>query len=198
MAKRRVEYVFLRRKAIRMSNRGDEISSHFALGTSIQAPKNVLSSNKATSDRGRWEIGGDCLRRESMSTYEVVTAKKLSKRLTFSPAVRAGNLLFISGTTAVNDEGEIVGPGDIAAQARYIYEKFGRLLATVGAGFEHIVQTTEYITTTENYRKTADIRREVFKGPFPTATGVIVQGLLREGALIEISAVAVLPEKIGS
>ncbi len=133
-----------------------------------------------------------------MSTYEVVTAKKLSERLTFSPAVRAGNLLFISGTTAVNDEGEIVGPGDIAAQSRYIYEKFGRLLATVGAGFEHIVQTTEYITTTENYRKTADIRREVFKGTFPTATGVIVQGLLREGALIEISAVAVLPEKIGS
>jgi enamine deaminase RidA (YjgF/YER057c/UK114 family) len=55
------------------------------------------------------------------------------------------------------------------------------------------VQTTDYISTTENYRKTADVRREFFKGPFPTATGVIVKGLLREGALIEISAVAVLP-----
>ena len=52
----------------------------------------------------------------------------------------------------------------------------------------------EYIVTTENYRGTADVRRAVFRPPYPTATGVIVAGLLRPGALIEISAVAVLPE----
>ena len=56
------------------------------------------------------------------------------------------------------------------------------------------MQTTEYVTTTENYGKTAEVRREFFKGRFPTATGVIVAGLLREGALIEISAIAVLPD----
>jgi hypothetical protein len=56
-----------------------------------------------------------------------------------------------------------------------------------------IVQTTDYITTTEGYRATADVRREVFGTKFPAATGVIVAGLLREGALIEISAIAVLP-----
>ena len=128
-----------------------------------------------------------------MSTYDVVTAPKWPKSFTFSPAVRAGNLLFISGTTASDENGKIVGPGDIVAQTRYIYEKFGTLLASVGAGFEHIAQTTEYITTSENYRKTADVRREIFKGRFPASTGVIIKGLLREGALIEISAVAVLP-----
>ena len=78
-------------------------------------------------------------------------------------------------------------------QTRYIYRKFARLLAAAGAGFEHVVQTTEYITTTENYHRTADVRREFFRPPYPTATGVIVAGLLREGALIEISATAVLP-----
>ena len=128
-----------------------------------------------------------------MSTYDVVTAPKWPKSFTFSPAVRAGNLLFISGTTASDENGKIVGPGDIVAQTRYIYEKFGKLLASVGADFEHIAQTTEYITTSENYRKTADVRREIFKGRFPASTGVIIKGLLREGALIEISAVAVLP-----
>ncbi len=129
-----------------------------------------------------------------MGVYEVVTGtKSWPERFTFSPAVRVGNLLFISGTTATDESGKIVAPGDIVAQTRYIYQKFGKLLAAVGAGFEHIVQTTEYITTTENYRKTAEVRREIFKGPFPTATGVIVKGLLREGALIEISAVAALP-----
>jgi enamine deaminase RidA (YjgF/YER057c/UK114 family) len=45
----------------------------------------------------------------------------------------------------------------------------------------------------DNYRKTADVRREFFRPPYPAATGVQVKGLLREGALIEIKALAVLP-----
>ena len=130
-----------------------------------------------------------------MPPYDVITGPSpWPTRYTFSPAVRAGNLLFISGTTAGDESGRIVGAGDIVAQARYIFQKLGRLLEAAGAGFEHIVQTTEYVTTTENYAKTAAVRREFFKERFPTATGVIVAGLLREGALIEISAVAVLPD----
>jgi len=127
-----------------------------------------------------------------MAAHEMVTGGAWPERYTFSPAVRAGNLLFISGTTAGDESGAIVGPGDIVAQTRYIYEKFRRILTAAGAGFEHVVQTTEYITTTEHYARTAAIRRELFTPPYPTATGVIVAGLLREGALIEISAIAVL------
>lgn len=113
---------------------------------------------------------------------------------TFSPAVRVGNLLFISGTTATDERGEIVGRGDIVAQTRHIYRKFEQLLAAAGASLYDIVETTEYVTTTENYKGTAGVRRELLGGaPYPTATGVVVAGLLREGALIEISAVAVLP-----
>ena len=130
-----------------------------------------------------------------MPAYEVITGPSpWPARYTFSPAVRAGNLLFISGMTAGDESGKIVGPGDIVAQTRYIFEKLATLLAAAGGGFEHIVQTTEYVTTTENYGKTAEVRREFFKERFPAATGVIVAGLLRAGALIEISAIAVLPD----
>ncbi len=128
-----------------------------------------------------------------MAVIEFVSAGAWPERYVFSPALRAGNLLFISGTTAGDETGKVVGPGDIVAQTRYIYQKMAKLLAAAGAGFEHVVQTTEYVTTTENYRRTADVRREFFGPPYPTATGVVVTGLLREGALIEISAVAVLP-----
>jgi enamine deaminase RidA (YjgF/YER057c/UK114 family) len=114
-------------------------------------------------------------------------------RYTFSPAIRAGNLLFIAGTTATDENGRVVAPGDIVGQSRYIYQKFARILAEAGAGFEHVVETTEYITTAESYKQTADVRREFFKPPYPAATGVIVKGLLREEAVIEIKAVAVLP-----
>ena len=123
----------------------------------------------------------------------MVSAGAWPERYTFSPAVRTGNLLFISGTTATDESGAIVAPGDIVGQTRYIYRKFAALLSAAGGGLEHIVETTEYVTTTENYRGTADVRRELFQPPYPAATGVIVKGLLREGALIEISAVALLP-----
>jgi len=127
--------------------------------------------------------------------FEVITADQpWSDRYTYAPAVRVGNLFFISGTTATDENREIVGPGDIAAQCRYIYQKFEVLLNSVGATCSDIVQTVDYLTTTENYRATAEVRRELFPGAKTTATGVIVAGLLREDALIEISAIAVLPE----
>ena len=114
-------------------------------------------------------------------------------RLTFSPGViNEGKMLFISGMMAVDDQGNIVGRGDIAAQTRVIYEQMGRILEAAGADFDDVVKTTEYILTTENYRATADIRREFFKKDFPAATGVIVAGLLRPEALIELDAIAVI------
>ena len=129
-----------------------------------------------------------------MAAFEVITGPgPWPARYTFSPALRAGNLLFISGTTATDERGDLVAPGDIVAQTRVILRKFQRLLEAADGSMEHIVQTTEYITTTEHYRGTAEVRREFFRAPYPTATGVIVAGLLREGAVIEISAVAVLP-----
>jgi aminoacrylate peracid reductase len=125
---------------------------------------------------------------------EAISVRPWPERYTFSPAVRNGNLLFISGTTATDEHQQIVGRGDIVAQTRQIFRTFEAILTVAGGSLRDIVETTEFITTTENYRKTAEVRREVFGGPpYPAATGVIVAGLLREGALIEISAIAVLP-----
>lgn len=113
-----------------------------------------------------------------------------SEKFTFVPALRVGDTIWISGTTGTDDNSLIVAPGDIVEQTRQIFRKFERLLNSVGASCDDIVSTTDFITTTENYKKTAIVRREFFKKGFPTSTGVIVAGLLREGALIEISAVA--------
>ena len=114
-------------------------------------------------------------------------------RFTFSPGVvKEGKMLFISGITATDDHGNIVGKGDICAQTRVIFEAIDKILKAAGATFDDVVKTVDYITTTENYRATAEIRREFFKKDFPAATGVIVAGLLRPDALIEIDAIAVI------
>jgi enamine deaminase RidA (YjgF/YER057c/UK114 family) len=130
-----------------------------------------------------------------MAVYQRIAPAKWSDKMTFSPAVRAGRLLFISGTTAVDDNREVVGKGDIVAQTRFIFQKFEKLLKEAGASFDNIVETTEYFLTLEDYNRTAEVRREFFKGPpYPAATGVLVAGLIREHALIEIKATAVLED----
>jgi enamine deaminase RidA (YjgF/YER057c/UK114 family) len=123
----------------------------------------------------------------------VVPASGWSDKFTFSPAVRAGNLLFISGMTAADRNGRIVGENDIVRQTEYIYEKMAAVLTAAGAEFSNVVETTEYYTDQRDYDKTAAVRRKVFGGPpYPAATGVRVAGLIRPGALIEIKATAVL------
>ena len=129
-----------------------------------------------------------------MPTYQsVVPNDKWPARYTFSPATRVGNLVFLSGTTGTDDEGNIVGSGDIVAQTRRIFEKFSLILQSVGGSLSNIVETTDYVLSLDEYRKTAALRRELFKGPpWPAATGVVVAGLIREGALIEIKGIAAL------
>jgi enamine deaminase RidA (YjgF/YER057c/UK114 family) len=130
----------------------------------------------------------------SMPTYQsVVPNDKWPARYTFSPATRVGNLVFLSGTTGTDDEGNIVGPGDIVAQTRRIFEKFALILQSAGGDLSNIVETTDYVLSLEEYKKTAALRRELFRGPpWPAATGVVVAGLIREGALIEIKGIAAL------
>ena len=123
---------------------------------------------------------------------EAVIAGAWSDRYTYVPALRVGNTVWLSGTTGTDDTGVITAPGDIVEQTRQIFRKFEALLKAVGGSCDDIVQTTDFYTTTENYRATATVRREFFKTARPTSTGVQVAGLLREHALIEISAVAVL------
>lgn len=111
---------------------------------------------------------------------------------TYAPAMRVGNTVWLSGTTGTDDSGKITAPGDIVEQTRQIFRKFEALLNAAGGSCEDIVQTNDYFVTTANYKGTAAVRREFLKGATPASTGVLVAGLLREGALIEISAVAVL------
>ena len=128
-----------------------------------------------------------------MPVFERIATGPWADKITFSPAVRAGRMLFISGTTAVDENRNVVGKGDIVAQTRFIFQKFARILEQSGASFDNVVETTEYFLTLEDYARTAEVRREFFSGPpYPAATGVLVAGLIREHALIEIKATAVL------
>jgi enamine deaminase RidA (YjgF/YER057c/UK114 family) len=115
---------------------------------------------------------------------------------TFSPAVEAGRLLFVSGTTAWDPaSGELVGPGDVAAQAEHVYGQIARICEAAGGSIADLVKTVEYVSTEgmARYREVGAVRERVLGRPYPVSTGVVVAGLLNPAWLIEVDAVAVLP-----
>lgn len=115
------------------------------------------------------------------------------RQRTFSPAIRKGNFVFLSGITGKTDEnGRIVSKGDMKSQAKEAYEKIKVLLEMAGATIDDIVKTTDYVTTFEDYKSTAEVRRKVFGSNFPAATGVLVSGLTKSEALIEIEVIAMV------
>lgn len=127
-----------------------------------------------------------------MANFEIVNPGwRAFDRYTFSPAVKRGPFIFVSGMTATDEKGNLVGT-TLAEQTRYILTKLRTVLEAAGATLDDVMMTTDYIITTDGYRETADVRREFWRNGFPAATGIIVQGLLREGALIEIDAVALV------
>lgn len=131
----------------------------------------------------------------SGSPEEILGPHGWTDKLTYVPAVRVGEMVHISGTTATDAQHQLVAPGDIVGQTRRIFEKFEDLLQSLGASCKDIVATTDYYVTAENYPGTAAVRREFLGSRRPISTGVQVAGLLRPGALIEISAIAHVPPK---
>ena len=112
----------------------------------------------------------------------------------YSPAVAVGSakLLFISGQVAFDDEGKVVGPGDMAAQARDIFEKIRVLLDRAGLDFSDVVKTNYYVTDVAQFSKVVSLRKDYFSGVYPASTMVEVKGLVHEDLVLEIEAVAVL------
>lgn len=117
-------------------------------------------------------------------------------QLTYNPAVRAGDLLFLAGQAALDPESATaVHPGDVAAQAAHVYENIVRVVAAAGGGPEHLVKTVEYITPAalERYREVAGVRSRILRAPFPVSTGCVCETLLRPEFQIEVESLAILP-----
>lgn len=111
----------------------------------------------------------------------------------YSGALRADGVLFVAGTVAVDEHGDLVGEGDLVAQTRQVLLNIQRLLEAAGAGYEHVTRMTYYVTDISRWAETAPVRREFLKEPYPAATAVEVSRLVRPEWLIEIEAVAILP-----
>jgi len=101
-------------------------------------------------------------------------------------------LLQLSGQAALDEQGAVVGPGDMSAQAAFVMDAIGTLLAADGAGFDDVVNIRSYLTDMGQLQEYARVRRPYFPNSAPTSTTVGVAALFRPGLVLEVEVMAVL------
>ena len=108
-----------------------------------------------------------------------------------SQGFRVGDLLLISGQTAIDETGELVGIGDFDAQADQTFRNLARVLEAGGSSLKHVVKVTIFLTAMTNFSKIVELRERWFTPPYPADTIVEVRSLYRPEVEIEIEAIAV-------
>lgn len=111
----------------------------------------------------------------------------------YTDAVRFGDLLFISGSGPVDENMNLVGENDPAAQARQTLKNIKLVLDATGATFADILKVTFYMTDVEDRRKINPVRQEFFGDARPASTLIQVAKLAIPGMVLEVDAVVGLP-----
>jgi reactive intermediate/imine deaminase len=106
-----------------------------------------------------------------------------------------GRLVFISGMTARRPDGSIAGIGDITAQTKQVCENVKAAVEAAGGTLDDVCRVDVYIRNMEHFDKIHEVRRQYFKPPLPASTMVEVSKMTSPEYLIEISAIAVVPNK---
>jgi reactive intermediate/imine deaminase len=129
-----------------------------------------------------------------MTGREEIRVPELAEPIShYTDAVRAGELLFVSGFVPVDGEGRLVGGDDVVAQTRQVLSNLGVVLAAAGATFADVVKVTVYLTDIADRVRINPVRQEVFGDARPASTLVEVSALAVPGAKLEIEAVALIP-----
>ncbi len=110
----------------------------------------------------------------------------------YSRAIRIGNQIFVTGTTATNENGEIVGVDDAYAQTVQVIRNIERALNALGAELKHVVRTRMFVTDIARWEDYGRAHGEFFREIRPCATMVEVSRLIDDRMLIEIEADAVV------
>ncbi|HKV86168.1 MAG TPA: RidA family protein [Ktedonobacterales bacterium] len=108
--------------------------------------------------------------------------------------VTGGKTIYLAGQVALDASGQLVGRGDVQAQARQIFENIKAALAAVGADFSHVVKLNFYLLDRSNLPLLREVRDQYINTQSPPASTLVeVRNLALEGLLLEIEAIASLP-----
>ncbi|MCA9123257.1 MAG: RidA family protein [Planctomycetaceae bacterium] len=133
-----------------------------------------------------------------MERRQVSTGTPWEAMVGYSRAVRVGNQVFVSGTTASDSNGETAFVGDSYRQTLFILEKIAAALSEVGADISDITRTRMFVTDINKWEEIGKAHGEVFGEIRPAATMVEVQRLINPDHLVEIEVDAVVSGSMSS
>ncbi|WP_416673109.1 RidA family protein [Egbenema bharatensis] len=129
-----------------------------------------------------------------MKRQQISTGTPWESIAGYSRAVRVGNLVFVAGTTAADDTGQIQHPGDPYGQTAYILRKIEAALQAVDAQLTDVVRTRVYVANMDDWQSIAKAHREWFEQIRPVNAMVEVSRLATPEMLVEIEVDAVVVE----
>lgn len=129
-----------------------------------------------------------------MSRERASSGAKWENIVGYSRAVRVGKIIHVAGTTAVDDEGQIVGIGDAYAQAKRIFEIIEDALNDLGAELSDVTRTRMFVVNIDDWEEVGQAHGEVFREIKPAATMMAIERLIDPNLLVEIEVDAVLDE----
>ena len=112
----------------------------------------------------------------------------------YSRAVKIGNVIEVAGTTALNEEGNLVGPNDPYEQTRFIIAKIEKVLISAGSTLADIVRTRIFTTDISRWEEIGKAHGEFFGEIKPASTMVEVSSLINPGMLVEIEATVIIQD----
>ena len=130
-----------------------------------------------------------------MNRKNISTNNSWENAIGYSRAVKVGSYVHISGTTATNEQGRIVGLGDPYLQTKQILKNIESALNLAGASLEDVVRTRIYVTNIDRWRPIGQAHGEVFADIRPASSMVEVNRLIAPEMLVEIEADALITEK---
>ncbi|HWG92262.1 MAG TPA: Rid family hydrolase [Candidatus Thermoplasmatota archaeon] len=127
-----------------------------------------------------------------MALKRVRTGFPQEEALGASRAVRAGNLVFVGATSALDENGDVLHPGDAAGQVRAALAQIQEDLSRAGAPFDRVVKTTLYVARREDVEAVRAAHAEVFGAHRPASAILLVAGFPDPGVLVQVEAVGAL------
>lgn len=127
-----------------------------------------------------------------MKRQNFATGTKWEPVVGYSRAVKLGKRVFVTGTTATNEKGEVVAEGDMYGQSKQALANIERVLKRAGAEMRHVVRTRIFVTDISRWEEVGRAHGECFSKIRPATTMVEISKLIDPRMLVEIEADAVI------